>query len=192
MPNRILTIQPENCTGCHMCELACSSIKEGVFLPEHSRIRVVTNGLEGWSRPLVCLQCEDAVCMAACTVEAIYETETPQGDKIIAVDSEKCIACNQCVEACPFGAIEMYNGLGALKCDLCDGSPACVRFCNYKCLNFVEISDEDYKIRANNLKKLISEIQSEIGKDDTYQRRLKFSLEATKIISFSKKNRSKS
>ena len=192
MPKRILTIQPENCTGCHMCELACSSIKEGEFIPEHSRIRVVTNGLEGWSRPLVCFQCEEAACMAACEVGAIYKTETPQGDQIIAVDSEKCIECNQCVEACPFGAMEMFNGLGAIKCDLCGGSTTCVSFCNYKCLQFIEISDEDYKNRANNIKKLTSEIQREMGKDDTYQRRLKFSLEAANIISISKESRRKS
>lgn len=80
MTKHVLLIQSENCTGCHLCELACSSAKEGEFIPSLSRIRVVTNGLKGWSRPVVCLQCEDPLCMKVCSVDAIYKTETPQGD----------------------------------------------------------------------------------------------------------------
>jgi len=186
MQKRILIIQSENCTGCHMCELACSSIKEGEFIPERSRIRVVNNGLEGWSRPLVCLQCEDALCMAACTVEAIYKTETPKGDPIIAVDPEKCIECNQCVEACPFGAIELFKGLGAIKCDLCGGSPTCVKFCHYKCLKFNEISNEDYENRAKKIKSLTTEIRPEFSRFDPHQRRVAFSLDASEVVSISK------
>ena len=191
MQKRVLLIQSENCTGCHMCELACSSIKEGEFIPDRSRIRVVTNGLEGWSRPVVCLQCEEAMCMATCTVEAIYKTETPKGDSIIAVDPEKCIECNQCVEACPFGAIDLFKGLGAIKCDLCGGSPICVNFCSYKCLKFIEISDKDYKSRAKKIKSLTTKFHYEINKYDPHQRRLALSLEAANVISISKERRKK-
>jgi len=191
MQRRVLIVQSENCTGCHMCELACSSIKEGEFIPERSRIRVVTNGLEGWSRPLVCLQCEDAMCMAACEVDAIYKNETSNGDSIIVVDPEKCIECNLCVEACPFGAIELFEGIGAIKCDLCGGSPTCVRFCNYKCLKFLEISEEEYKTRVNNIKTLSNKIQNESSKYNIYERRLAFSLDASNIISISKEKRRK-
>jgi Fe-S-cluster-containing hydrogenase component 2 len=185
MQKRVLIIQSENCTGCRMCELACSSIKEVEFIPERSRIRVVNNGLEGWSRPVVCLQCEDAMCMAACEVEAIYRSKTVNEDPIIAIDPEKCIECNQCVEACPFGAIELFKGIGAIKCDLCDGSPTCVKFCHYKCLKFIEISSEDNETRANNIKKLTHKIQNEGSIYSSYQRRLKFSLDAANVINIS-------
>ena len=190
MQKRVLIIKSENCTGCRMCELACSSIKEGEFIPERSRIRVVTNGLEGWSRPLVCLQCEDAMCMAACEVEAIYESETSNGDPIIAADSEKCIECNQCVEACPFGAIELFKGIGAIKCDLCGGVPTCVKFCHYKSLKFIEISSEDNETRSNNIKKLTNKIQTESSIYNSYQRRLKFALDAANVINISTEKKS--
>ena len=79
MTNGVLEIKAENCTGCRMCELACSSSKEGLFIPDHSRIKVVTKELEGWSGPVVCLQCDDAMCLKACSVDAIYKSETPEG-----------------------------------------------------------------------------------------------------------------
>lgn len=186
MSKRVLIIQSANCTGCHMCELACSSVKEGEFIPERSRVRVVTNGLEGWSRPVVCLQCEDAMCMAACNVGAIYNTKTPNGDTIVVVDVEKCNECNQCVEACPFGAIELFNGLGAIKCDLCGGSPTCVKFCSYKCLKFAEISEEDYETRIKKINSLTTKFHNEVSNFDTHQRRLRLSLEAASVTSITK------
>jgi Fe-S-cluster-containing hydrogenase component 2 len=33
-----------------------------------------------------------------------------------------------CVTACPFGAITLVDGY-PIKCDLCDGEPACTRLC---------------------------------------------------------------
>ena len=37
------------------------------------------------------------------------------------------------------------------KCDLCGGSPVCVDFCFYRCLKFVELSDEDYQKRVKKI-----------------------------------------
>lgn len=182
MTKHVLLIQSENCTGCHLCELACSSAKEGEFIPSLSRIRVVTNGLKGWSRPVVCLQCEDPLCMKVCSVDAIYKTETPQGDSIVLVDKEKCIGCNQCVVACPFGAIEYLNKEKAIKCDLCNGSPVCVDFCFYDCLKFVELSDEEYAERVRKLKVLTNKACKEISKHEPHRRRVLFSLNITKDI----------
>jgi Fe-S-cluster-containing dehydrogenase component len=33
-----LKFQPEKCIGCHLCELACSGYKEGVFNPALARL----------------------------------------------------------------------------------------------------------------------------------------------------------
>ena len=182
MAKKVLVIKSENCTGCHLCELACSSGKEKKFVPSLSRIRVVTNGLEGWSRPVVCLQCEDAMCMKVCSVEAIYKTETPQGDPLVSVNKEKCIDCLQCIIACPFGAIEYVNESIISKCDLCGGAPKCVEFCFYDCLKFVELSDEVYQLRSRKIKALIAKACRVISKYEPYRRRVMFSLDTSKII----------
>ncbi len=189
MSQRVLVIQSEKCTGCHMCELACSSTKEGEFIPSRSRIQVVSNGLEGWSRPVVCLQCENPMCLAACSVGAIYKAETPQGDSLVLVNKEKCIGCHQCIVACPFGAIDYFKDLRATKCDLCGGSPVCVDFCFYKCLKFVELSDEAYQNRGKKIEALTTKACQEISKHEPQRRRVMFSLDISKITDIKKESK---
>ncbi|MFX1390828.1 MAG: 4Fe-4S dicluster domain-containing protein [Promethearchaeota archaeon] len=187
MGKRVLVIQSENCVGCHLCELACSSSKEGQYIPSHSRIRVVSNELEGWSRPTVCLQCDDPMCIKVCSVEAIYKTETPQGDPVVNVNKEKCIGCHQCVVACPFGAIEYLKDSMIFKCDLCGGSPHCVEFCFYDCLKFMELSDDVYQDRLNKLTALTAKACRVISKLEPNRRRLMFSLDASNLLNRIKK-----
>ena len=184
MNKRVLVIQSENCTGCHLCELACSSAKEGEFKPSQSRIQVITSGLEGWSRPIVCLQCDDPMCVAVCSVGAICKTITPQGDPVISVNKDKCISCHKCIVACPFGAIEHFKESKATKCDLCGGSPVCVDFCFYDCLKFIELSDEVYQKRSIKIKALITKTCREISKHEPHRRRVMFSLALSKVIDF--------
>jgi len=182
MMKGVIVIQSEKCNGCHLCELACSSTKEGEYSLSKSRIRIVTNGLGGWSRPVVCLQCEDPMCLAVCTGEAIYRTTTPQGDNIVSVNKEKCIGCHQCVVACPFGAIEYLKEQKATKCDLCGGFPVCVDFCVYDCLKFIKLSDEDYQKRSAKLKALTTKTCRSISKRESYQRRFMASYDISKLV----------
>ncbi len=121
------------------------------------------------------------MCMRACSVGAIYKTKTPQGDPLIAVNKDKCIGCNQCIVACPFGTIEYIKEQMINKCDLCDGSPACVNFCFYDCLKFIELSDDDYKKRTTKIKALAARACRELSKSEPYRRRVMFSLDISKV-----------
>jgi Fe-S-cluster-containing hydrogenase component 2 len=181
MDRRVIVVQEENCTGCRLCELACSSTKEGEFAPGRSRIKVVHNGLEGWSRPIVCLQCEDPMCLLVCPVEAIFKSVTPAGGHIVLVDRSKCIGCHRCVVACPFGAMDFFKTSKATKCDLCQGAPKCVEFCFYGCLHFVRLSDEAYESRTKRIKGLYVKACKEIRRLELYNRHVAFSSGASKV-----------
>jgi Fe-S-cluster-containing hydrogenase component 2 len=44
-----------------------------------------------------------------------------------------------CVAICPFGGAK-FDSISnkVIKCDLCDGDPQCVRFCETKAIEYVE------------------------------------------------------
>ena len=130
-----IKVIPENCVGCESCMLACSFTHENYFNRSLSRIKVINFWKEGRSTPIVCSHCEDPKCMAACSVNAITQTE----EGVILLDHTKCIGCKQCVMACPFGAIFLSKGQDyPLKCDLCNGDPQCVRICEVGALQLVD------------------------------------------------------
>ncbi|MGA8242981.1 MAG: 4Fe-4S binding protein, partial [Desulfobacterales bacterium] len=58
------------------------------------------------------------------------------------VDYTVCIGCRTCVSVCPFGAMN-FNTIDrkVIKCDLCDGDPQCVRFCEVKAVDYVDAGD---------------------------------------------------
>jgi Fe-S-cluster-containing dehydrogenase component len=77
--------------------------------------------------PHFCAQCDDAPCVQSCPVKALSISEKTGA---ILVDSEKCIGCGKCINACP-GRIPFLHPVTnkAVICDLCDGSPECARVC---------------------------------------------------------------
>jgi Fe-S-cluster-containing hydrogenase component 2 len=123
---RIVVAHPEKCTGCRMCEIACSLTRKNAVNPKKSAIRVSRNGLQG-SRPIVCMQCTEPACVAVCQYEAI--TMDPVSGAWV-VDVNKCQGCGSCVDACPIGAIYLdLEDCVAIKCDLCGGDPHCTKYC---------------------------------------------------------------
>src|SRR6476661_8574809 len=78
---KVLHIEPEKCTGCLRCEVACSYTQTGEFLPAKSVIHVSSFESHTSYSPYTCFQCEEGWCMTACPVEAI--TISPAGAKIV-------------------------------------------------------------------------------------------------------------
>lgn len=129
----------KTCVGCRTCELACSFWHERKFNPQKSRIRIV-RGESAISHPVVCAQCPDPPCVAACPVGAIVQ-DTKTGTIIIKEDL--CTGCGACIEKCPFDAIFLHPDRHvAIKCDLCGGNPQCVRFCPQGVLHYTEPEEE--------------------------------------------------
>ncbi len=124
-------ISKKKCTGCHRCELACSAWHEGAYQPSLARLNVLVNPTTGEIRGQSCMQTTCNKCAEACPHEAIF---TKAG--VLYVDEGRCNACAdiaegpQCVPACPWDVIHIHpQSNKAFKCDLCDGDPQCVAFC---------------------------------------------------------------
>ncbi|MGE5588014.1 MAG: 4Fe-4S dicluster domain-containing protein [Clostridia bacterium] len=122
-----LVTDPAKCTGCLQCELACSLKHEGQFAPWLARVVVHREPETCLAFPNVCRHCDDPPCVRACPVEAL---KTSPGTGAVYVDVVECIGCRECLEACSYGSISFDPDKGvALKCDLCNGEPACVQVC---------------------------------------------------------------
>jgi Fe-S-cluster-containing hydrogenase component 2 len=136
---KALFIDYQKCTGCRTCELVCAVRHDGFSNPARSRIRVMKWEAEGLYIPMSCQQCQDAPCMNVCPVKAIARDEQLGR---VSVDYDSCIGCRSCVGICPFGAMS-FNSIDkqVFKCDLCDGDPQCVRFCDVKAVDLLEEED---------------------------------------------------
>ena len=103
----VLIIAPENCTNCHSCELACSLFHEEEFNPARARVEVKTWDENTHSAAVMCMQCEEAGCMAICPAGAITEDKAT-GARL--VNQSKCIKCRMCIQICPFGGNFLMSG----------------------------------------------------------------------------------
>jgi carbon-monoxide dehydrogenase iron sulfur subunit len=92
--------------------------------------------MEGTYMPVICQQCTDAPCAAACPMDALSKDEELG---LVRLDYDLCVGCEECVTACPFGGMRVDAVTDTVvKCDLCDGDPQCVRFCFPGALEFVD------------------------------------------------------
>src|SRR5688500_18748331 len=90
--------------------------------------------------PVVCLHCDSPTCAEVCPADAIKRTE----DGVVqSARKPRCIACNNCVLACPFGVPKMNTEAELMmKCNMCyertsEGlKPMCASVCPSQALFF--------------------------------------------------------
>lgn len=113
--------------------------------------------------PKSCMHCENPPCVPVCPTGASYKRKE---DGIVLVDYDKCIGCNYCSWACPWGARELDEYKKVMtKCTLCvdriydetlderDRKPVCVLSCPTNARLFGDIHDPESEISqaiANN------------------------------------------
>jgi carbon-monoxide dehydrogenase iron sulfur subunit len=135
---KTFVVDHEKCTGCRLCEMVCSVKHAGVNSPSHSRIHVIKWPMEGLDLPMLCQQCEEAPCIAICPTDALARDTVLDR---VTLDYDLCIGCKMCVTACPFGGMGIDPiAERVIKCDLCDGDPTCVHFCDPGALEFISSS----------------------------------------------------
>lgn len=129
---KILIVNPDLCIGCRMCEAVCSLVHYGAIGISHARLKVVRYDQAAFFNPVVCTQCEEPYCANACPSDAITKNKKTG---VLTVSKKECTGCRACLAACPFGAMGFAEEK-AMKCDLCDGEPYCVEFCQAKALTY--------------------------------------------------------
>ena len=157
---KIITIVPHHCTGCRLCEIACSLKNAGECNPAKSKIRVIDFD-NMFPIPLMCLQCEKPFCAEICPSGAIIKEEETG---VVKVSKEKCVGCKMCTLACPFGSIAFSTeDRIVVKCDFCNGEPECVTFCPTGALEFREVDTAVIRKKINLREKLRAIYEGTIG-----------------------------
>jgi len=142
-----------SCSGCKACQVACkdwNGLEDGRLW---RRVIEVEGG--GWARSgaawrpsvfaynlsISCAHCEQPACLEACPAAAIHR----RADGLVLIDREKCLGCEYCSWACPYGAPQFDRRAGVMgKCDFCAGrlaagqAPVCVAACPLRALHFGE------------------------------------------------------
>jgi Fe-S-cluster-containing dehydrogenase component len=115
---RTLFIDPGRCIGCQACVTGCRECDS-----HRGKSMISLDYIEGGhtvaSAPTVCMHCQEplAPCAEVCPTDAILVT----ADGVVQeAAKERCIACGNCVHACPFGVPKLdMEEMVQYKCNLC-------------------------------------------------------------------------
>jgi len=132
-----LFMYPDLCVGCHLCSYACSMVKFGTLSKEKTAIRIVRQD-GAFEYPNFCIQCEDKTCMKFCPTDALV---WDQGVGTVELLEERCIGCGICAIKCEYSAIQFLDR-EVIKCNLCGGDPACVKYCPTEAIQYKESAPE--------------------------------------------------
>jgi Fe-S-cluster-containing dehydrogenase component len=132
-------IDPNRCIGCQSCVQACGECDTHKGHPM-IHLEYVDRAHSVQTAPVVCMHCDQPTCAEVCPADAIKRT----GDGVVqSARKPRCIACSNCVLACPFGVPKMKTEFNLMmKCDMCydrtsEGKkPMCATVCPSQALFF--------------------------------------------------------
>lgn len=142
----------DECVGCLACCTACKTVNDvpiGSFWNKVLRIGPFPR-YEGAQNPDVslyflpmgCQHCENPACVQVCPTEASHKLE----DGTVQIDKEKCIGCQFCAMACPYGVRYLNEEERVVeKCTLCHQKtaqgelPQCVAQCGARARYFGDL-----------------------------------------------------
>jgi len=109
-------VDPSRCIGCQACVQGCTECDTH---KGHSMINLdyLDRSHTVQTIPVICMHCHSPTCAEVCPADAIKRTD----DGVVqSARKPRCIACNNCVLACPFGVPKMKVDLELMmKCDMC-------------------------------------------------------------------------
>ncbi len=149
-------VDPNRCIGCRSCVAACTECDthRGSSM---IHLEYVERPISIQTVPVICMHCDSPTCAEVCPADAIKRT----ADGVVqSARKPRCIACNNCVLACPFGVPKMQVEYSLMmKCDMCYDrtsvglKPMCASVCPSGALAFAtreEIDEQRPRSRAVN------------------------------------------
>jgi Fe-S-cluster-containing dehydrogenase component/formate-dependent nitrite reductase membrane component NrfD len=148
MPNLGFVIDNRKCIGCHACTVACKSEHQVPLGVDRTWVKYVEKGTFPDSRRFFtvmrCNHCENAPCVTICPVTALYT----RGDGAVDFNSDRCIGCKACLQACPYDALYIDPDTHtAAKCNFCTHrleiglEPSCVVVCPERAIIAGDLAD---------------------------------------------------
>lgn len=108
--------RPQRCIGCHACEMACAECETNGQIAMIS-VEYVQRAASPQTAVQICMHCEEPACAEVCPADAISKDEF---GVVHSAATERCIACSNCVLACPFGVPKKIEPQQLMmKCNLC-------------------------------------------------------------------------
>jgi len=161
-------IDNRKCIGCHACTVACKSEHDIPIGVNRTHVKYVEKGVFPNTRRTFtvtrCNHCETAPCAEICPTSALFT----RSDGIVDFDSDRCIACKSCMQACPYDALYIDPATQtAAKCNYCGHrvdngfEPACVIVCPVEAIISGDLDDPEAKIS-----RLISREQTSLRKPE--------------------------
>lgn len=138
---KVLTYNPNLCTGARECEKVCAQTWFKVTDREHSSIRIFEQ--DGKFRAEFCIQCGE--CIKVCPTNALSYDKLG----IVRVKKDLCVGCMSCVGFCPYGVMyyEPHQAL-AFKCISCG---QCVKACPSGALKLIEADTVSTELWEGNI-----------------------------------------
>jgi Fe-S-cluster-containing dehydrogenase component len=133
-------VDPSRCIGCRACITACAECdshrgQSMIYVDYIDRPNTIA------TVPMVCMHCDEPTCALVCPADAIKKGE----DGIVrSALKPRCIACSNCVLACPFGVPKVHlEPELMMKCDMCYDRtsvglrPMCATVCPSQALSYM-------------------------------------------------------
>jgi anaerobic dimethyl sulfoxide reductase subunit B len=158
----LVRFEPENCTQCHGCEIACKTWRGLGYGIQYRRVLNLWKGsyprVKNGTVSMACLHCVEPACAAECPEGAISKRAD---DGLVLVDETLCTGCGACAEACAFGVPQFGENGTMEKCDLCcdqqlaGANPPCVDTCPGKALSLVKVRWSEKSDHEKSMEKLM-------------------------------------
>lgn len=151
-----MVVDTSRCMGCQTCVVSCkvdNQTPEGVYwghvLSLDGEVPYQPTGtfpnVRMAFRPTLCNHCANPACVESCPTGAMHKREE---DGVVVSDSDVCIGCGTCVQACPYEVPQIDKAASvSSKCTLCydrvayGEEPWCVAACPGKARIFGDLND---------------------------------------------------